>query len=102
MRLHFVLELSLAFACSSMAAAQDFPTHPVRILTSEPGGGSDLIARVIAQNVAGLGNQLIVDNRAGIISVETAARAAPDGYTLLLLGSVIWVQPLLKKDVHWS
>ncbi len=63
------------------AHAQHFPSKPLRMLTAEPGGGSDLTARIIAQGLsASLGQGVVVDNRVGGINIaELAARAAPDG-----------------------
>lgn len=83
--------------------AQDYPNRPVRIVTAEPGGGSDIAARMIAQGISGsLGQQVIIENRPGTIAIDTAARAQPDGYTLLLYGSVIWVEPLLRARPLWD
>ena len=73
----------------SDAWAQPYPARPIRIIVPFPaGGGADLWARLIAQQLgATWGQNIVVDNRAGasgIIGTEIAARAAPDGYTLLL------------------
>ena len=69
-----------------LASAQNFPTKPVRIVTSPPGGGPDMVSRLIAPGLtARLGQQVIVDNRpAGIIPAEIVASAQPDGYTVLI------------------
>jgi len=93
-----MLSVSAAAFCGA-AAAQDFPTRPVRIVTSSVGGTTDLVARVIAQGLtASLGQQVIVDNRpTGIIPGEIVVKAAPDGYTLLFHGSSLWMMPLLQK-----
>jgi tripartite-type tricarboxylate transporter receptor subunit TctC len=74
---------------ASAAAAQGYPTKPVRLIAPYPAGGSsDLVARVVAQKFSDrYGQQFVVDNRAGaggVLGTEMAARAAPDGYTLLL------------------
>src|SRR6185295_18993637 len=70
------------------AIAQPYPAKPVRILVPyPPGGGSDTITRPLAQKLTEtLGQQFIVDNRGGAggnIGMETVARSAPDGYTLV-------------------
>ena len=82
-----------------------FPTKPVRIIVAFPaGGGTDIVARVMAPKLAELwgGQQAIVDNRAGasgVIGTEAAARAAPDGYTWLLgtMGNLTVNQYLYPK-----
>ena len=93
----FVLVSAVAF-CGAVHA-QEFPTRPVRIVTSAIGGTTDLVARLIAQGLtASLGQQVIVDNRpTGIIPGEIVVKAPPDGYTLLFSGSSLWMMPLLQK-----
>lgn len=76
----------LCAVLSCAAQAQNFPTRPVRIVVPfPPGGGVDIVARVVAPKLtAQYGQQVIVENRAGaagIIGTEFTARAAPDGYT---------------------
>ena len=71
------------------AAAQKYPDRPIRLIVQSPAGGTaDLIARVIAQKLTeSLGQSVVTDNRsgaAGTISAEITAKAAPDGYTLLV------------------
>jgi len=85
------------------AAGDDYPSRPVRLLVpNPPGGGSDAVARILAQKLGErLNQQFVVDNRAGgggIIANETVARANPDGYTLLLafIGPVA-ISPALTK-----
>jgi len=81
-----------------VASGQIYPYKHVRIVTSEAGGGSDLVARIIAQGLsASLGQQVIVDNRGGSLAPELVARATPDGYTLLVSGTTFWLGPLFKK-----
>ena len=95
----FVPRICLVFLTmpvTAMLCAQDFPTKPVRVITSAAAGGGDLSSRIIAQAlVAPLGEQVIVDNR-GISGAEFVAKAPPDGYTLLLYGSNIWISPLMQ------
>lgn len=80
----------LALACLALSAqAQDFPTKPIRLVVPFPAGGvADLVARTVAQKVSENINQpVVIENKAGasaIIGSELVAKAAPDGYTLLL------------------
>jgi tripartite-type tricarboxylate transporter receptor subunit TctC len=85
--------LALAAAlCAATAAAQQYPTKPLRMIVPYPaGGGSDLMARAVSQKLTDkLGQNIVVDNRGGatgMIGTELAVKSPPDGYTLLL-GSV--------------
>jgi tripartite-type tricarboxylate transporter receptor subunit TctC len=79
----------LGFTAAYAFAAESYPVKPVRIITPFPPGGSvDLVARLIAADLAKpLGQQVVVDNRtgaSGMIGTELAKNAAPDGYTLLI------------------
>ena len=83
-----IAALGLVLVCGT-AGAQPYPAKPVRFLVpNPPGGGTDLVARIVSQKVSERwGVNLVVDNRpgaGGIIAVEVAARSAPDGYTLLM------------------
>jgi len=90
--------------CAATACAQDFPSKPIRIVVPGAGGGGDFAARLLAQGMSGpLGQQVLVENRPiGFIPAETVAKAAPDGHTLLLSGSGMWLQPFLRSDVPWD
>ncbi len=84
------------------ANAQPYPSKPIRILTSAPGNSDDLAARLIAVGVtSGLGQQAIVDNR-GVVAVEIAAKSPPDGYTLLLYGSPMWLAPFMRDNLPYD
>ena len=80
---------------------QDFPTKSIRMATSGAGGGNDFVARLVAPALtAGLGQQVIVDNRGGLIAAELVSRAAADGYTLLVSSNSMWIGPLLRKTPY--
>jgi tripartite-type tricarboxylate transporter receptor subunit TctC len=101
MRIVWMGMMSLFLICSESSIGQSYPTRPIRIVTSEAGGGNDLAARLIAQGIAGpLGKQVIVDNRPLLIGIEAVAKALPDGYTLLVNGTSLWIRPMLEKTVY--
>src|SRR3954471_9258797 len=93
---------------SQMVFAQSWPTKPVRIIvTFSPGGSSDIVARLIAIPLQGeLGQTIVVDNRpgaGGTIGALEAARAAPDGYTLLLSNSSpISISPAMQDEPRYD
>ena len=81
--------LAVTLVIPSVALSQAYPQRPIRVVVSfPPGGSTDFMARVLAQHMpAGLGQTLVVDNRggaAGTIGTDIVAKAAPDGYTLLV------------------
>jgi tripartite-type tricarboxylate transporter receptor subunit TctC len=76
-------------AVSRIARAQTYPTRPITLIVPYPaGGGVDTMGRIIAQKLSGaLGQQVVIENRpgaGGVIGMRTAAKAAPDGYTLVM------------------
>jgi tripartite-type tricarboxylate transporter receptor subunit TctC len=89
-------------------AAQDYPNKPVRVLVPTPAGStSDTVARLIAPGLAGrLGQQFIVDNRSGAVGMlgtELAAKATPDGHTLLLgTPAALTIIHYTQKDVPYE
>lgn len=89
----------VAAAVAHAAQAQDkYPSRPVRIVTSTPGGGNDFLARIVAPSLGNsLGQQIIVDNRPSRLVGGIAARATPDGYTLVVGGSTMQYTPLMEK-----
>jgi tripartite-type tricarboxylate transporter receptor subunit TctC len=89
------------------AAAQQYPSKPVRMIVPyAPGGGVDIIGRFIARHFTDrLGMQFVVDNRAGggtIIGTELAARAAPNGYTLLVANTALTASPSLHAKIPFD
>jgi len=85
-----------------------YPHKPIRlIVASAPGGAPDILARAAAQKLSdALGQQMVIDNRAGasgIIGAEMAARATPDGYTLFLATTTLFaILPNLKKNLPYD
>jgi tripartite-type tricarboxylate transporter receptor subunit TctC len=95
----------LVAAGGGMAA--DFPSHPLRLIVPyAPGGNADIMARLVAQRIGeNVGQQIIVDNRpgaSGIIGTELAVRAAPDGYTVVLVASSLATNPSLFKQMPYD
>jgi tripartite-type tricarboxylate transporter receptor subunit TctC len=94
--------LALAVSAASVFGADGYPSKPVRLIVPfAPGGTTDIQARVIAPHLSKrLGQQVIVENRGGggsIIGTEMAAKADPDGYTLILVDVAFTTQPALQK-----
>ena len=92
----------LALATAPGVLAQKYPNRPIRLIVPfAPGGGTDIVARVIAQKATeALGQSVIVDNRpggGGTVGAETAVRANPDGYTLALVSTSYSTNPSLYK-----
>ena len=79
-------------------SGQNYPNKPIRLITSSVGGTNDLSARLISPEIAARwGQPMVVQNVPTVVSIETVAKAEPDGYTLLIAGSPLWNEPLLKK-----
>ena len=92
---------------SSTSSGQGYPVKSIRVIVPFPaGGGSDTIARVLAQRLSGaLGQTVVTDNRAGAsgnIAAELAARAAPDGYTLLFGNSSLAISPAVFQKLAYD
>lgn len=102
-----ILLHGLACAAASGAFAQSYPTKPVRLIVPiAPGGTNDILARALAQALTGsLQQSVIVDNRpggGGITGTEVAARAAADGYTLLMVNLSHAVTPAFKVKLPYD
>jgi tripartite-type tricarboxylate transporter receptor subunit TctC len=104
-------KLLLIAACGALSStwtmAQDYPSKPLRIIAPFPPGGSvDLVSRLVGAKLSeSLGQQVVVDNRSGAsgnIGTELAARAAPDGYTLLVNTTPFVVNTLLLSRVPYD
>jgi tripartite-type tricarboxylate transporter receptor subunit TctC len=98
-----VIALATGLIVAAPAAAQDYPNKPVRVLVGfAPGGPTDVIARIVAQDLtASLGQSFIIENRAGansLIATDAVARAAPDGYTLIAATLAHNINPILMAD----
>lgn len=99
-RWKFVAALGL-FTIAAPLHAQEYPNKLVRIVTLAPGGGSDVIARLVAPTLSeALGQQVVVENR-GAAASEVVAKSPPDGYTLLVEGSPLWILPMFRA-VTWD
>lgn len=101
----FAFVFALGFAVA--ATAQQYPSRVVRIIVPYvPGGTVDAVARVVADRLSEqMGRQFIVDNRAGangMLGSEAVAKAAPDGYTLLLQASTFVTNPLFMTNVPYD
>jgi len=100
--------LVTALFAAGFAQAQGYPNKPIRmIVASAPGGAPDILGRAIAQKMSdSLGQQVVVDNRAGasgLIGAEIAAKSAPDGYTLFLGTTTLYaILPNLKKNLPYN
>ena len=94
-----IFSLGVMALGAGVLSGQDYPSKPIRIVASAPGGGTDFASRQIAQGISGiLGQPVIVDNRStGILAAEAVAKAPGDGYTLNVSGSTLWILPLLYK-----
>lgn len=101
----------LAALCISLEApsvtAQSYPAKAIRLVVpSSPGGGTDIVGRVLAQKLSeSMGQQVVVENRAGagtMIGNELVAKSAPDGYTLLMGLSTLAIIPAMYPNVRYD
>ncbi len=99
--------ICLGVLAGQAQAQADYPSRPVRIIVpSPPGGGTDIVARVLAQHLSrAFGQSFFVENKAGagnMIGIEAAARSAPDGHTLLFVASTLALNSVLYKKVSYD
>jgi tripartite-type tricarboxylate transporter receptor subunit TctC len=99
--------LAAGAAAANAADGGAYPTRPIRLIVPfAPGGSNDIMARLVGQKFSeSLGQQVVVDNRggaSGIIGTELAAKAAPDGYTLLMMSLTIAVNPSLFSKLPYD
>ena len=97
----------LCLLLAAAAGAQPYPNRPVRLIVGfPPGGAADILGRFAAQSLTdALGQQVVVDNRGGaggLIATENAARAGPDGYTLLFTSIPHVINPHLYRKVAYD
>ncbi|MGZ8228705.1 MAG: tripartite tricarboxylate transporter substrate binding protein [Burkholderiales bacterium] len=99
-----VWAMAASMCVAGAAFAQNFPAKPIRLVTSSIGGGGDFAARVISNELGNrIGQRVLVDNRGGgVLAGEIVAKAPPDGYTLLLYGSTIWLAPFLQDKIGYN
>ena len=101
------LAVAALAALPLVAAAQAYPSKPIRIVVPFPAGGIvDSVARKIGEKMsARYGQPVVVENRAGAggsIGTAVVAQSAPDGYTILMVGTGFTVLPLMQKDLGWQ
>lgn len=97
----------LVLGASHAAQAADYPSRPIRMVAPfAPGGGSDVVARLVAEKMGPiLGQTVIVENRpgaSGIIGADVVAKAEPDGYTILMNNSALTSNPALYKKMPFD
>ncbi len=102
-----ILALCLGLAFAAAASAQDYPSRPIMLVVPyPPGGGNDVIARIVSAKMsAALGREIVVENHGGAggtIATRQVARAAPDGYTLLVATSSLAINPSIYPDVGYD
>jgi len=104
----YLVYIGVLLGVTAQAHAQaNYPTRAVRVIVpSSPGGGTDISARILAPQLTQfLGQQVIIENRPGagtMIGGEAVARAAPDGYTLLMGISTLAINPAMYKKVSYD
>jgi tripartite-type tricarboxylate transporter receptor subunit TctC len=95
------LGLAALLLAQNEASGETYPSKPIRVLTTEPSGFLDVVARLISHEIAAsLGQAVIVENRPSTIQPELIARAMPDGYSLGVASGTTWLTPLMQKTSY--
>jgi tripartite-type tricarboxylate transporter receptor subunit TctC len=105
--LHLAAGAAVLPFVSRLAAADDYPSRPVHLIVAfPPGGGADIVARIIGQALSErLGQSFVIENRPGAganLAAEMVVRAAPDGYTLLQIISAVATNPWLYPNLSFD
>jgi len=98
------LVAGLTIPLANVVRADTYPSKPIRIVAGEAGGSTDFMSRLVAPGLAAsMGQPVIVQNRGGNgLPQSLVANASPDGYTLLLNGSPVWLLPFLQDKVAYD
>ena len=101
------LTLAMGVMLSFGALAQNYPNRPIRLIVPfATGGGTDLVARALAQRLSKeMGQNVVVDNRvgaSGVIGTDLTAKAAPDGYTIMIATPTFTVNPALIAKLPYN
>lgn len=101
------LALGLCALAAGAATAQSYPNKPIRfVLPFPPGGGTDILGRVLAQKLSdAVGQPVIPENRPGAggnVGTEYASRQPPDGYTIVICAPSIAISPSLYSKLNWA
>jgi tripartite-type tricarboxylate transporter receptor subunit TctC len=105
--MRIALALLLALCFNLVQGQEAWPTRPLRfILPFPPGGGTDILGRLIAERLsANLGQPVVTENRGGAggnVGAEAAARSAPDGYTIVLVAPSLAISPTLYSKLNYD
>jgi tripartite-type tricarboxylate transporter receptor subunit TctC len=96
--------IGLCVVAPGITFAQDlaYPAKTVRLVTTRPGSGSDVVARILLPSLTkNLGQTIVIDNR-GNIAAQVVAKSDPDGYTLLGYGPTVWISPLINSKTGYD
>ncbi len=100
--------LAVGIVCSASShAAQSYPTRPIRLIVPfPPGGSNDIIGRLLGQHIGeGVGQSVVIDNRPGAgstLGIDIASKAAPDGYTVVIISAAYSFGPSLYKKLPYD